>query len=71
MLGIHAKNVLWDITNCARVDAASESSDQGHSEVKGQIATKNNTLWYHSKLLWDRKSLSVKKYYANIKSAAN
>ena len=37
MLGIHARHVLWDIANCARVDATSESSDQGHSEVKGQI----------------------------------
>ena len=37
ILGIHAKTVLWDITNCARVNATSESSDQGHSEVKGQI----------------------------------
>ena len=90
MLGIHARNVLWDITNCARMDATSESSNQGHSEVKGQIGaililkvifyhlcnkiqvnldfliqlTKNrygdykNTLWYHLKLLWARKSLS-------------
>ena len=37
MLGIYARNVLLDITNCARVDATSEISDQGHSEVKGQI----------------------------------
>ena len=37
MLGIHARNVLWDIKNCARVDATSESLNQGHSEVKGQI----------------------------------
>ena len=37
MLGIHARNVPWDITNCARVDATSESANQGHSEVKGQI----------------------------------
>ena len=37
MLSIHARKVLWDITNCARVDATSESSNQGHSEVKGQI----------------------------------
>ena len=37
MLSINARNVLWDIANCARVDAMSESSDQGHSEVKGQI----------------------------------
>ena len=37
MFGIHARNVLCDITNCARVDATSESSNQGHSEVKGQI----------------------------------
>ena len=25
---------FWDITNYARVDATSESSDQGHGEVK-------------------------------------
>ena len=37
MLGIHARNVLSEITNGARVDATSESSNQGHSEVKGQI----------------------------------
>ena len=37
MLGTHARNVLWNITNCARVDAMSESSNQGHSEVNGQI----------------------------------
>ena len=37
MLVIHARCVLWDITNCARVDATSKSADQGHSEVKGQI----------------------------------
>ena len=37
MLGIHARTVLWDITNYARVDATSESSNQGYSEVKGQI----------------------------------
>ena len=36
MLGIHARNVLCDITNCTSVDATSESSNQGHSEVKGQ-----------------------------------
>ena len=41
-LGIHARNVLWDTTNCARVDATSESLDQGHSEVKGQIGA----FWY-------------------------
>ena len=37
MLGIHARNDLLDITNGTRVDATSESLDQGHSEVKGQI----------------------------------
>ena len=37
MLGIHARNVLRDITNCAGVDVTSESSDQVDSEVKGQI----------------------------------
>ena len=34
MLGIHARNVFWDITNCTRVDSTSESSNQGHSEIK-------------------------------------
>ena len=37
MLGIHARNGPWGITNCIRVDAKSETSDQGHSEAKGQI----------------------------------
>ena len=27
MLGIHARNVCWDVANCTRVDATSESSD--------------------------------------------
>ena len=38
MLGIHARNVLWGMTKCPRVDDAFETSNnKGHSKVKGQI----------------------------------
>ena len=37
MLGIHAKNILWGMTKCPRVDATSETSNWVHSNVKGQI----------------------------------
>ena len=37
MLGIHARNTLWGMTKCPRVDATSENSYVGHSKVKGQI----------------------------------
>ena len=37
MLGIHARNILWGMTKCPRVDATSETSNLGHSKVKGQI----------------------------------
>ena len=49
MLGIHVRNVLWDITNCARIDSTSKSSDQGHSEVKGQIGAfwSWKSVFYH------------------------
>ena len=37
MLGIHGRNILWGMTKCPRVDDTSETSNQGHSKVKGQI----------------------------------
>ena len=37
MLGIHARNIFWGMTKCPRVDDTSETSNQGHSKVKGQI----------------------------------
>ena len=37
MLDIHARNVLWGMTKCPRADAKSETSNQGHGEVKGQL----------------------------------
>ena len=37
MLGIHARNILCGMIKCPRVDAMSETSNLGHSKVKGQI----------------------------------
>ena len=37
MLGIHAENILWGMTKCPRADDTSETSNLGHSKVKGQI----------------------------------
>ena len=34
MLGIHARNILWGMTKCPRVDDTSKTSNQGHSKVK-------------------------------------
>ena len=38
MLGIHAINVPWGITITTRVDFTLENSDEGHSEIKGQMS---------------------------------
>ena len=37
MLGIHARNNLCGVTKSPRVDATSETSNYGHSKVKGRI----------------------------------
>ena len=34
LLVIHARNILWGMTKCPRVDATSETSNLGHSRVK-------------------------------------
>ena len=36
MLSIHARNILWGMTKCSRVDATSDTSNKGHIKVKGQ-----------------------------------
>ena len=46
MLGIHARNILWGMTKCPRMDGTSETLNQGHSKVKGHIGAFSYKNYY-------------------------